>query len=329
MKLGAVIRGYHVVSEPTNDGGGKCVWAFAVRGGRHYFIKRFLEPKRPKEGSTASAASKAARLRECAEFEQRQRDIMGRLSHDVTGAGNLVLAVDFFHEGTTYYKVTERITPSPLDAPHALPPRNKSVLLKTLGLSVGLLHGIGVVHGDLKPSNVLIQRKGPRAFHTAKLIDFDDSYVSGQPPGPETITGDSVYGAPEWRRYVQGDPEALPGHLTTSVDVFALGLMAHRYLTGAIPGFDDRYDSPADAVIAGERLRVDERLAPHVRALLEAMTSLHPGARPPISAFLATLGDPEACVLHARPPAGRTDAVPPPAPRPGSRVRINLGDGRR
>ncbi|GII84053.1 hypothetical protein Ssi03_20430 [Sphaerisporangium siamense] len=328
MKFGAVIRGYHVVSEPTNDGGGKCVWAFAVRGGREYFIKRFLEPKRPREGSTASAASKALRLRECEEFERRQRAIMDRLSYDVTGAGNLVLAADFFHEGTTYYKVTERIVPSPLDEPHGLTPRGKSVLLKTLGLSVGLLHGIGVVHGDLKPSNVLIQKKNPRAFHTAKLIDFDDSYISGRPPGRETITGDSVYGAPEWRRYVQGDPDSRPDHLTTSVDVFALGLMAHRYLTGAIPGFDERHDSPADAVMAGEALRMDDRLGAPVRALLSAMTALDPAARPPVSAFLATLGDPEACVLHVRPPEGPGPAMPPP-PRPGSRVRINLGDGRR
>ena len=37
-----------------NGGGGKCVWAFAEKDGREYFIKRFLEPKRPREGRRAA-----------------------------------------------------------------------------------------------------------------------------------------------------------------------------------------------------------------------------------------------------------------------------------
>ncbi len=120
MKQGDIIGGYRIVSEPTNNGGGKCIWAFAEKGGREYFIKRFLEPKRPGERSTASEASKRLILEECEEFEDRHRTIMNRLKPDASGAGNLVLAVDFFHEHSTYYKITERIDTSSLDKPQAL-----------------------------------------------------------------------------------------------------------------------------------------------------------------------------------------------------------------
>ncbi|MEK8170925.1 lipopolysaccharide kinase InaA family protein [Streptomyces sp. M19] len=205
VKTGDVIGGYLVVTEPTNADGGKCVWAFAEKDGTEYFLKRFLEPKRPREGSGGSAASRRIRMATCQEFEDRHRSIMKRLRPDVRGAGNLVLATDFFHEGSTYYKVTERIDNTSLEEPESLGTREKAVLLRTLGTSLKLLHAIDVVHGDLKPANVLVQKREAAAFHTAKLIDFDDSYLSGEPPGREDVAGDSLYGAPEWRRYVQGD----------------------------------------------------------------------------------------------------------------------------
>ncbi|QYC45233.1 Serine/threonine-protein kinase StkP [Nonomuraea coxensis DSM 45129] len=313
MRAGQLIRGYRITSEPTNSGGGRCMWAFAERGRHEYFIKRFLDPKRPKPGATASAAGVRLRLEVCEEFERRHRAMMERLPRDAPGGGNLVLALDFFLEGVTYYKVTERVHALPLPRPQALTAGEKAVLLRTLGLSVRLLHRIGVVHGDLKPGNVLVGRRRPGAFYTAKLIDFDDAYVSGSPPAREDITGDSVYAAPEWRRYVQGDAGMRPEWLTTKTDVFALGLMTHVYLTGSLPGFDDRFGSPADAVLAGAELRVDDRLAEPMRALLSAMTSRTPMARPGMTIFLEMLKDSRMCELRSR-----------SVTSPGSRVRISM-----
>lgn len=342
MKLGDVIKGYQVISEPTNAGGGKCMWAFAEKSGNQFFLKRFLEPKRPREGSTASAASRRVRLEVCQEFEDRHRGIMKRLRPDARGGGNLVLATDFFHEGSTYYKVTERIDTSTLEKPQTLQPRQKAVLLKTLANSVRLLHDIDVVHGDLKPLNVLVQKRGGAAFHTAKLIDFDDSYLTGRPPGRQDIAGDSLYGAPEWRRYVQEDETVQAEDLTTAVDTFALGLMTHYYLTGALPGHDDRYGSPADAVNAGEALAIDTRLSDSMQGLIRAMTALVPRKRPRMAAYLKALKDPQVCALqHRRPGAVKSEPRAEPAAtaaagsgaRPEgsteriSRIRANLKGG--
>ncbi|WP_119292549.1 lipopolysaccharide kinase InaA family protein [Streptomyces sp. YIM 130001] len=328
MKKGDVIGGYRVVTDPTNADGGKCMWAFAEKDGTEYFLKRFLEPKRPREGS-GSAASRRIRLETCEEFEDRHRGIMKLLRPDVSGAGNLVLATDFFHSGSTYYKVTERIDTTTLDRPESLAPKQKAVLLKTLGASLRLLHDIDVVHGDLKPANVLVQKREGAAFHSAKLIDFDDSYPSGKPPGRDDIAGDSLYGAPEWRRYVQGD-EAVEGpELTTAVDIFALGLMTHHYLTGALPAYDSRFGSPADAVNAGEPLEVDDRLGTPMQALIMAMTAAGPTLRPTGTEFFARLKDPEVCTLHTspqpRPAADAADSGNAAKPR-GSRVTFNPPD---
>ncbi|MEE1772744.1 protein kinase [Streptomyces sp. JV185] len=343
MKQGDEIAGYRVVSEPTNANGGKCMWAFAEKDGHQYFLKRFLEPKRPREGSTASAASRRIRFEVCQEFEDRHRGIMKLLRPDARGGGNLVLATDFFHEGSTYYKVTELIDTSSLEKPQALEPRQKAVLLRTLALSLQLLHDIDVVHGDLKPLNVLVQKREGVTFHSAKLIDFDDSYVSGRPPGRQDVAGDSLYGAPEWRRYVQEDEAVQPKHLTTAVDIFALGLMTHYYLTGALPGYSDRYGSPADAVNAGEQLVLDPRLTDSMQGLVRAMTVPAPRNRPRMTTYLTALKDPQVCALvHRRPGTAKPTSAEPPASGPGSpgpgqpgdtatrtsRVRSNLSRGK-
>ncbi|GII95470.1 protein kinase domain-containing protein [Sinosporangium siamense] len=349
MRLHDVVGGYRVVTKPTNTSGGKCLWAFAEKDGKTYFLKQFLEPKRPRAGSTASEISRKLRLEECREFEERHRTVMSRLRHNMSGGGNLVLALDFFHEGTTYYKVTERIDTSSLENPESLPPLNKRVILRTLGLSLGLLHGIGVVHGDLKPSNVLVQKRDAQAFHAAKLIDLDDSYFSSRPPDRESAPGDSLFGAPEWMRYVRGDESTLAEHLTTAVDMFALGLMTHYYLTGEIPRFDEKYGSPADAVNAGAELRLNPRLSPAMAVLIHNLTARSPTARPAVDRFLARLSNLAMCELRDAgefPPADIADlpdadepapAVPPAdagEPLPGappasgaarsSRLRTNL-----
>jgi serine/threonine protein kinase len=345
VKKGDVIGGYVVATDPTNAGGGKCVWAFAEKDGGQFFLKRFLEPKRPRDGGGGGAESRRIRMETCRDFEERHRAVMDLLRPDAPGAGNLVLATDFFHQGSTYYKVTERIDTSTLEHPHTLQAPQLAVLLKTLGTSLRMLHGIGVVHGDLKPANVLVRQRAEAAFHTAKLIDFDDAYVAGEPPGPNEIAGDSLYGAPEWRRYVQGSSSVDAADLTTAVDVFALGLIAHLWLTGELPGHAERFGSPADAVNAGEPLVVDARLSPRMRRLVKAMAARDPGDRPSAAEFVGALKDPEVCALGeprresrlrvnlpGAAPTSRTasaDLTDPSASRSAtpatSRVRINLG----
>ncbi|MQY05858.1 protein kinase domain-containing protein [Actinomadura macrotermitis] len=366
MKLGTTVNGYLVTSRPCNDDAGKCVWAFAERAGKPYFIKRFLEPKRPRPDSTASTRSQELRMQECAEFERRHLQVGGllRQRHGEPGSGNLVIPLDFFVVGSTYYKVTEKVEVAE-QGPETFDAQHKLVLLRTLGLSLRLLHAIGVVHGDLKPTNVLIERKpASAAFHPAKLIDFDDAYVSGEPPPPGVVGGDQLFGSPEWLRYMKEDPRVRRRDLTVRSDMFSMGLMTHHYLTQRLPSHDPAFGSPAEAVAEGAPLEFDPRLAAPMRELLGALASTDPRARPDIDEFLSTVKDTQLCELgpgavpgapgraagerasggtpaaSARPSRLRmtsfgTPTPPvPPTPKPsspparGSRLHINLGDDR-
>ncbi|MGX1916070.1 protein kinase domain-containing protein [Streptomyces phaeochromogenes] len=289
MKQGELLRDYLIVTKPTNDHAGNCLWAFAERNGQEYFVKQFLDPKRPRPESMGSADSKRRLQKVCAEFERRHETVIDRIDPSGLDAGNLVTAVDFFCEGTTYYKVTERVHAVELPPTSTLSALQRKVLLRTLGDSLQLLHGLGIVHGDLKPTNVLVEAR-PGPLYIAKVIDYDDAYVSGSPPEQGVIGGDVIYGAPEWVRYnKKADPTVRGTDLTTAADMFALGLMTHEYLTGARP--EHPLISAGAAVNAGDALRLDGRLHERVAELISALTARNPASRPTAAHFLEVVGD--------------------------------------
>ncbi|WP_410564501.1 protein kinase domain-containing protein [Amycolatopsis sp. cmx-4-61] len=316
MRMGQILNGYEVVTRPTNADAGKCIWAFARKDGEEFFIKEYLDPKRPRPDSMGSVADKKRRHAECRRFELRQQRVADALRGDHPKAGNLVLTRDFFVDGTRYYKVTERIAAADV-RPHELDATRQLVLVRTLADSLSLLHENGIVHGDLKPENVLLHQPEGSKLHIAKLIDFDDAYPVGDPPPRTVVAGNPLYGAPEWLGYVRSEPTFRQADLTGAVDVFAFALLVHTYLTGAPPEHDPRHESPAAAVLAGSRLRWDHALGGDWHEVLDAMTDGVPTARPDVSAAAATIGG----LL------GRSGDRPPgrPAPARGrSRVRINL-----
>lgn len=313
MKQGQTIGGYTVLTRPTNADAGKCLWAFAEKDGNRYFIKEFLDPKLPRPDGMGSVADKERRYAECQRFAARHERVMALLPADHEDAGNLVLAVDFFAEGTRYYKVTPQVTASDA-APHELEPRAQLVLLRTLADSLRLLHHSGIVHGDLKPENVLLAKPRQGPLLIAKLIDFDDSYPAGEPPAKDAIGGNPLYGAPEWLEYVREGRQA--SSLTQAVDMFAVGLLIHTYVFGGPPGYGTAHDSPAAAVLDGVRLDWDPNAGGRLRQLLTALTSAAPSSRPDISTVAEHLAAPD--ILTA------TDPAPVSTRGAGGRVRVNF-----
>lgn len=341
MKRGQDLRGYRVITMPTNKGAGNCMWAIAERDGSRYFVKEFTELKRPQPDTMGSREQKALLLAKCEEFERRQWAVINRIDPAHVDAGNLVTAVEFFAEGTRYYKITELLDVADLDAPHELNAHQKRVLLATLADSLRLLHNLEIVHGDLKPQNVLLHQPAGSDLYTAKLIDFDDAYVAGDPPPPGDIRGDAFYGAPEWVRWVQQDRTVRPTDLNTAVDMFAMGLMIHTYLVGELPGFDG-HGTPAEAVNTGATLVLDPRLPAPTQSLISALTVADPHKRPRIGDVLDLVRDESNLGLGApiappppvrksrirRGPFGDTaPPLPPPPAERRSRLRINI-DGR-
>jgi serine/threonine protein kinase len=205
-----------------------------------------------------------------------------------TYGGNLIATLDFFRIGAKYYKVTEKVDVAGLQTRDiaALDFPAQLVLLKTVAHSLKILHDLRIVHSDLKPGNVLVKRT--ELGYTTKLIDFDSSYIAGNPPPPEEIVGTMNYYSPELVRYIQG--AAAPGELTEASDIFALGLIYAEYLTGAMPPFDPAYHEPAVAVLHGQPLKLGPSRAPTlITDLVERMLLPDPAARPSVAQVHSTL----------------------------------------
>lgn len=312
VRQGDVLNGYRVINEPSTAGAGMSEWAVAERGGVEYFLKRFLAPRYPAPGAPGSPAGKARRRAECDRFEQRHLTILRRLADEGPGSGNLVRTLAFFRVDASYYKVTELFDDEGRVAPAALPPAATAIVIRTLLVSLRCLHERGVVHGDLKPENVLLQRTRGGAV-TSKVIDFDDAFVTGAPPEPERLIGDPRFYAPEAFRYIKQIDGVGADALSTPVDVFAAGLIVHELVTGAAPWFDrEAFTYPCEAIVAGRSLVVDPRLdGTALGAALRDCLADDPAARPSVSELLEAL---PADVLRAT-----TDLVadrPPPAPPP-------------
>ena len=288
FRAGDVLNGYRLLEDFRVVGAGLSEWSFAERGGREFFIKRFLSPTYPEVDAPGSERIKAKKRARCAAFEAHHRGIQAAMAPLTTYGGNLIATLDFFRIGAKYYKVTEKVDVAGLQTRDiaALDFPAQLVLLKTVAHSLKILHDLRIVHSDLKPGNVLVKRT--ELGYTTKLIDFDSSYIAGNPPPPEEIVGTMSYYSPELVRYIQGS--AAPGELTEASDIFALGLIYAEYLTGAMPPFDPAHHEPAVAVLHGQPLKLGPSRAPTpITDLIERMLVPDPAARPSVAQVHSTL----------------------------------------
>ncbi|MFC4033941.1 lipopolysaccharide kinase InaA family protein [Streptomyces polygonati] len=275
---------YRLEAPFSTAGGGQSQWTFATRDGTSYFIKQFLAPTYPLPDGPGSAAGKAAKRLRCERFEAHHQTIDRLLSPLSSAGGNLVVTKDFFRYGAHYYKVTDRVEAAdlPVEAIAAQPLAHRLLLMMSVTHSVGLLHKSGLVHGDLKPPNVLIKQIGPDRF-TTKLIDFDNCFHVGDVPVADELVGDPVYYSPELMAYVTGNATADTIGLPS--DVFALGLLFCQYLTGVLPsGRTSGY--PGEVIANGGSLKVPSVSSDLEKALSELigrMLSPGPADRPAVA----------------------------------------------
>lgn len=136
-------------------------------------------------------------------------------------------------------------------------------------------HRLGVVHRDVKPSNILFDDRG-----RVRLADFGIARVAGSPDLTATghLIGSAPYLAPEQAAGERAGP---------AVDVYALGLVVIECLTGrpCYPG------GPVEAAVARLQRQPDipAGLPGWLRTVLSAMTARDPARRPPADAVAEAL----------------------------------------
>jgi eukaryotic-like serine/threonine-protein kinase len=156
-----------------------------------------------------------------------ERQILASLSHP-----NIARLLDggAASDGRPYL-VMELVDGEPITAysdDHGLSLDDRLALFRTVAGAVQYAHRNLIVHRDLKPTNILVAADG-----TVKLLDFGIAKLL-DPVGPEagslTFTGirpmTPAYASPE---QVRGEV------ITTSSDVYQLGLLLYELLTGQRP----------------------------------------------------------------------------------------------
>lgn len=98
--------------------------------------------------------------------------------------------------------------------------------LYEMAQTLDFVHGKNIIHGDIKPSNILVQKE-QQGF---VLLDF------GSVHKPKTMApGQSLPEPPSDRPLGYGAPEFLAGYPCAASDLYGLGLIAVQALTGVEP----------------------------------------------------------------------------------------------
>ena len=144
---------------------------------------------------------------------------------------------------------------------------------RDLAAGLDAVHRAGIVHRDVKPSNVLMPETSRPGDHTsAKLTDFGIAFDVDDPrrTSPGIAIGTAAYMAPEQVRTAE---------LTTAVDVYSLGLVLIEALTGE-PAFPVAGRVQTALRRLTEHPVIPESLDARWRTLLARMTRDDPAERP-------------------------------------------------
>ncbi|CAK0790515.1 unnamed protein product [Prorocentrum cordatum] len=257
--------------------------------------------------------------------------------------------IEVFETTSKYYVVMERVNGMDLFE-HLQQGRIKQEdarqILHQMLTALDSMHSAGRIHKDLKLENVVVDLASPKVRRCnsngsmtsveAKLIDFD-TVQDWEPTSPKAkdVLGTDGYIA----------PEAYTGEYSPASDIYCVGVIMYKLLTGRSPSRSDIQGGPGENWVGSPAMkRIQDRLrketvdfarpplnrSPEAQRLVRSMMAFDPNERPTAAEALESrwfhfVGDePPRDPSHAsveparagsdtRSPAGASDPSPPAA----------------
>ena len=205
-----------------------------------------------------------------------------------------------------------------------LPMSRATKVLGSIASALDYAHQNGVLHRDVKPSNILVTKDG-----AAILGDFGLARMMA-PTGERLTRIDMVVGTPEYM-----SPEQCAGKDSgPASDQYSLGVVAFEALTGHVP-----YEAETPAAVMLEQMQsplpmpraVNPALSENVERALMRSLAKEPGDRfATCGDFVGALAaDAPVAIPVASAPTMKTPRPQPPAPTPGflARNRVAVAAG--
>ena len=150
----------------------------------------------------------------------REAQTIGRLSH-----GSIAQLYDVSTDtGGTAFLVMEFVSGENLEqmlAQSPIPIASAAVWGANLASALAYAHRAGIIHGDIKPSNIRVTENDQ-----VKLVDFGVARFASQVSGSDRVLGTPAYLSPEQIEGQKQDGRS---------DLFSLGVVLYEMLTGVRP----------------------------------------------------------------------------------------------
>jgi predicted esterase/predicted Ser/Thr protein kinase len=219
--------------------------------------------------------------RQFAERFMREAQALARLNHP-----HIVTVYDFGETNGLYFLLMEYVDGMNLRQllhSRKLVPEEALAIVPPICEALQYAHEQGVVHRDVKPENVLLDKQG-----RVKIADFGIAKILGQTANQTAITGaKEIVGTPY---YMAPEQVEKPTKVDHRADIYSLGVVFYEMLTGELPlgkfappSRKAQIDSRLDRVVLHALEKEPERRYQHasqVKTDLETIAHGPPPARP-------------------------------------------------
>ncbi|MGH9959999.1 MAG: serine/threonine protein kinase, partial [Pyrinomonadaceae bacterium] len=146
----------------------------------------------------------------------------------------IVQATDYFEDGGQFLLVMDYVDGQALDtminSRGSLPQKEVLAIFRGVLEGLGFAHRKGVIHRDVKPSNILVDQSGK-----ARITDFGIAILAGS----QRLTATGLTVGTAW--YMSPEQIRQPRSIDHRSDIYSAGIVLYEMLTGAVP-FDGDTD---------------------------------------------------------------------------------------